>query len=164
MQLTEITKMSELLELAINDCKKLELSTYYPNHDVWHTHARNLVNEDSDKGCHVCLAGAVIAKTLKYEPSANVDPINFKDDVEMYFITALDHIKEGNWGEALSLFCMGLRKDLPYSKWEQLDAHMSKISLKSDFEGWKEFRRFLRDLEKALPLLKEAESKLNLYK
>ncbi len=59
-------KMSDLLEVAVDDAQKCNADPKYVlNMSRWHTPAYGV--------CHVCLAGSVIAKTLEGKPSEEYD-------------------------------------------------------------------------------------------
>jgi hypothetical protein len=61
-------KPSGLIRLALEDLKKcLANPDYEIDMDVWHS--------PTDEGtCHVCLAGAVMAQTLRLEPDGDLSP------------------------------------------------------------------------------------------
>ena len=51
-------KLSDLIDLAVADARRLDRTTYTPDSSVWHEPA-------DDDCCMICLAGSVIAETLK---------------------------------------------------------------------------------------------------
>ena len=72
--LNKITKLSELLEVAVNDYKKITKDNRYcfePN--LWHTKYKD-IHKSSNNRCNVCLAGCVIAKTLDIPSHKETDP------------------------------------------------------------------------------------------
>ena len=58
-------KLSDLIGLAVADARTLDRETYIPECWSWHTPVRN-------NKCRVCLAGAVIAGTLRVNPKTEV--------------------------------------------------------------------------------------------
>jgi hypothetical protein len=82
--------MSELLQLALDDLAKVERSKrYIVRMGIWHMYSR--VNGT----CSVCLAGAVMACSLKMPIKKNVKPEDF-DDETGYCWTALDCLRVGD--------------------------------------------------------------------
>ena len=94
-------KLSDLIELAITDARALNRETYVPNHCVWH-------NPEPNNQCSVCLAGAIIARTLGRRPEAKVaaesaeaalndgsEPIESR--AWRYALHAIDDAREGDW-------------------------------------------------------------------
>ena len=84
-------KLSDLLELALSDLEKCHKDKRYKlNMDTWH--AKN--NFNNEKLCRVCMAGAVMAKTL----NVGIDEIRNLDS--FYFetrdkIMAIDELRQG---------------------------------------------------------------------
>ena len=70
MQLTKSPPrlLSDLIELAIDDARKLDRKRYKPTFETWHEPQWHL----KDKTCLVCLAGAVIASTLECATTTQV--------------------------------------------------------------------------------------------
>lgn len=81
------TKPSELIRLALGDLRKCEDDPDYIIDMIsWHEPGRNT--------CYVCLAGAVMAKSLGADRYHDFEPDSFAD-VE-YLLFALDHFRAGD--------------------------------------------------------------------
>ena len=75
-------KLSDLLEIALDDLELVEADPHYAvNMNQWH-------NISSVNGiCHVCLAGAVMAGTLRADPGQHTMPIDYPRDVRRKLLT-----------------------------------------------------------------------------
>ena len=62
--------MADLLECAINDARKLNRSSYTPHHGQWHLSGYNIP-------CEICLAGSLIAGTLRVGANYTVTANSF---------------------------------------------------------------------------------------
>jgi hypothetical protein len=83
-------QMSALLELALDDLAKIEKNRRYTvSMGSWHVYSPNTDT------CFVCLAGAVMACSLKMPIEKNVKPEDF-DDETGYCLTALDYLRVGD--------------------------------------------------------------------
>jgi hypothetical protein len=90
--------MSELLTIALNDLEKVEKDPIYQvRMDVWHQG----IGRYGDQ-CAVCLAGAVLAKTLEVDPSLNASPgrMGSVDNVDQ--LLAIDKLRSGGVSLAAS--------------------------------------------------------------
>ena len=139
-------KLSDLIELAIADARKLDRYDYTPTWMTWHR-----LNPANGK-CMVCLAGAVIAGTLECARKTIID-IAAKDSVDPRSTTitderwgralqALDATREGNWNAAFSnLHGRYPAKDLRdaldalpkpchrlFNSWNRFYAHLASLS------------------------------------
>ena len=87
--------LSDLINLALDDLEECEKDpNYHINMLLWHC-------PDERAGyCEVCLAGAVMAKTLDASPACAVNPCNFPYHV-MNCLKALESVREGWITEAL---------------------------------------------------------------
>lgn len=81
------TKLSDLLELAVNDAKRCQKDKL--NMDTWHTF--------EDPICHVCMAGAVMAKTLHMPLRAAACPEELTNDWYEP-LCAIDAMRTGEFG------------------------------------------------------------------
>ncbi len=133
--------MAGLLKVAIIDARKLDRSIYLPYHNDWH---------DADSSaiyCEICLAGSVIAGSLKIAHSMTVSSRSFDERTEE-LLDALDKMRCGLWSEAF---------DLIYKRTPSLHIHDYLQALSppdhSTFDGWKEFDSHLASLESMLPQL-----------
>ena len=94
-------KLSEALRMAIEDFKaiiKNKKHGYYIDLDFWH-----IPRED---GCAVCLAGSVLAKTLKMPININITPTYFKDLSEKmkHFLRSINHFRNTNFHLSLRIW------------------------------------------------------------
>ena len=127
-------KMSELIRLAITDGQRLDREIYTPDAHTWH--------ELFDDGfCGVCDAGAVMAGTLKAEPSNQIDAEFF--GVEWgRALTALDAVREGAMVVAYARFT-----GKPMS---EVRGKVKKIRgpEHGEFEDWPEYELHLDELDR----------------
>ena len=87
-------KLSELTELALHDLSLCERSKKYMV-DMGHWH-------EPDRGlCYVCLAGSVMAKTLKTPVESYRLPYHFDEENKL---SALNYIREGEVDDACYYF------------------------------------------------------------
>lgn len=87
-------KPSELLTLALKDleaCKRD--SNYSISMSVWHSF------EPNDRQCYVCMAGAVMAQTMKVPLTKMIDPAYCAETRQLY---AINEFRMGNIKEGLS--------------------------------------------------------------
>lgn len=87
------TKLYQLLELAINDAEALQNDPRYKlDMGAWHDgiHPRNV-----DNACHVCMAGAVMARQLNATITDNVTPGCYDADINNK-LAAINHLRRGN--------------------------------------------------------------------
>lgn len=98
-------KLSDLLELALNDASKLNRDRYSMDSDVWHRNAQ----ERYDGKCGVCLAGAVMARTLKVPHRATCELDNVSNDERRLYdkLAAIDFARMGRIDEALMCLADG---------------------------------------------------------
>jgi len=83
-------KMSALITIALADLAKVERSKKYEViMGTWHDPSRF-----GDRVCAVCLAGAVMAKTLGADPSLQIYPERFPENESA--LCALDELREGD--------------------------------------------------------------------
>lgn len=99
-------KPSDLIELAINDLEKIERSKQYTvNMEDWHTPIYQHQDYNLQMNtCEVCLAGAVMAKTLKTPYGRGVSPANFEGlEGKLH---ALNLFRTGLINEGLASMCL----------------------------------------------------------
>jgi len=87
------TKLYQLLELAINDAEALQNDPRYKlDMGAWHdgTHPKNV-----DNACHVCMAGAVMARQLNATITDNVTPSCYDVDIDNK-LSAINQLRRGN--------------------------------------------------------------------
>ncbi len=133
-------KPSRAISQALDDLRKVERSSKYEvDMDIWHG-GRDLDDEFGDRKCTVCLAGAVMAKTLKKPMDQDVVPENFNKEVRKQLI-GLNQFRIGLVTSGLRSF--GIKK--PTS------------TLDRDIEDYDiDRRQFYRDLRKLAIDLKKA--------
>ena len=136
--------MNRLLTVAIEDARKLPPELYEPQSLRWHS----LTPYDL---CQVCLAGAVIAGTLKTPRDRTVYPQQLLGDATRK-LESLDFIRRGEWLRAFKCF---------YLRWPKIAAgrllHHLPSPSDTHFDGWDEFNRHLDSLEAIVPKLREIE-------
>ena len=142
-------KLSDLLNLAITDARKLDHARYTPMWMTWHR-PRPL-----DGKCMVCLAGAVIAGTLGCSTGTSIDiATSDSADPESTTITderwrralwALDSAREGDWLDAFralhgshpdgelydALEALPAPADTEFNDWNRLDAHLASLAARA---------------------------------
>ena len=136
--------MAGLLETAIRDARKLDRGNYHPHHAQWHC-------SDERPTCEICLAGCLIAGTLRVGPDYTVSANSFSPRAKRLLV-ALDDMRIGHWTGAF------------YHVYG-VDAHESlRVCLKDIptpdpyyFIGWLAFNRHLDSLEKLLPRLRQID-------
>ena len=101
-------KLSDLIEVALDDLEKTAVDPRYRvNMNTWHTPHKGV--------CHVCLAGAVMAQTLKLDPV-----VDYVRDRSLYAVdrklSALNNVRLGS--VQLALDNMGF-KDAPH--WSRME-------------------------------------------
>jgi hypothetical protein len=105
--------LSGLIRVALKDLRTVEASKAYKvDMDRWHTPEANGV-------CHVCMAGAVMATTLRCSPLAVVDTTSWLNGVEDK-LQAIDCLRGGNisWA-ARKIYGADSRKWLSAGKFEE---------------------------------------------
>ena len=84
---------SELLALALDDLKKCQADEQYSFY-MGNWHAPRDYNAEDDV-CNVCVAGAVIGKTLGANPKYSYTPSSYPNAIS-YKLMALDNFRMGN--------------------------------------------------------------------
>ena len=105
------TALSDLLDLAIRDARSLDRTVYTPHWRDWHrtrTECDPLTGMPIPKTrrCNICLAGGMIAGTLKAAPTAHVSmdaaaseqPLTARWEAALI---AVEYARAGEWGQAL---------------------------------------------------------------
>ena len=139
-------KLSDLLDLAIADARRLDDARYTPMWMTWHRPRR------LDGRCMVCLAGAVIAGTLGCATGTSID-IATSDSADPQSTTitderwrralwALDSAREGDWLDAFKALhgcypegelydaveAVPTPEEPEFHDWKQLDAHLVSLT------------------------------------
>lgn len=88
------SKLSDVIELAVRDLEACEADPrYVVDMNTWH--------ETFPRSCGVCLAGAVMAKTLETPWRETRVPADFPDDDDWNRLWALNSVRKGHVDEAL---------------------------------------------------------------
>lgn len=148
LQRDTLHNMSDLLEAAIDDARLLDPEHYQPVSFAWHS-------PDEDGPCQVCLAGSLMAKTLKVAPHQMLTPYRFPEDTQRMLL-AVEYMRSGNWYLAFIRFY----RVHPSSRVEYLLRELPTPS-NTDFIGWHSFRAHLDSLQAILPELRRIESLLD---
>lgn len=98
-------KLSDLLELALNDLASVEADPLYlVEMNMWHQPLIRVTPDDP--ACGVCLAGSVLARTLEV-PIDVISDGREQSDYDNRRLDALDYLRVGNVPEAIDV--AGLR-------------------------------------------------------
>jgi hypothetical protein len=131
--------LGELLEVALNDLVKVEQdSDYIVSMPVWHNGA------DNYNQCCCCLAGSVMAKTLKVERKAAYFPFYFNSSLKGKFY-AIENVRVGRIAQAY----VDLKQIFP----KELGKNYNIDTPSYDGPDGK-FHRFFRKLAKELKVIK----------
>ncbi len=130
---------SALIRLAINDLEVIEkLPQYTIDMGYWHQAANG-------NQCAVCLAGAVMARTLKTPFREYNTPLDFKDLDVQNKLAALDHFRCGRLYEGFRIMGLHDPKITPMSQAYIPDYHhhpegfklgMRNMADSLEFGGW----------------------------
>ena len=138
--------LSALLRVAIDDANGLNRRKYVPEAILWHVREYGV-----NPRCQVCLAGAVMAGTLGIDETQNVNDIYDDTDFSYKYyrnhMSALDELRQGDVACAVQELIGG-----DYWDYE----HLNRRVRYSEFEGWREFNAFLREMETLYDDLVEA--------
>jgi hypothetical protein len=125
-------KPSELIRVALRDLKEAEASPDYAVvMDEWH-------EPDSDGVCLVCLAGSVMAGTLKSDIDRKVFPHHFDKGTKRK-LEALDYFRDGD------ILCGFNELGIPYP-FQETEVEAPQY----DGDNPEEFHEYLTDLADAL--------------
>lgn len=94
-------KMSSLIKIALRDIRKAEATEkYIMDMNTFHSPTELVcsINEGAEvitrhEACVVCAAGAVMAFSLKADPTKSLDPDNFNKNQNQ--LAAIDHLRQG---------------------------------------------------------------------
>ena len=143
-------KLSDLLDLAVADARRLDRARYTPIWMTWHR-----PNPDSGR-CMVCLAGAVIAGTLGCSTETSID-IATSDSADPQSTTitdkrwrralwALDSAREGHWLDAFQALhgaypvgelydaveALPEPADPEFNDWDKLETHLASLAARAN--------------------------------
>ena len=138
---------SELITVALADLEKCEQDPRYEiDMGIWHQRGcyldpvQETMQSSCSMRCGVCLAGSVMAQTIRVEPDAVLEPDDFGGRTQGK-LRALDLFRMGSHAGALSQ--MGLHVGPPQSDEEQealgrlLDAHDGEVIYEENPEEFK---------------------------
>lgn len=132
--------LSQLIRLAVKDARRLEPEKYQPLYLVWHK------PQDVAAGwkqCKVCLAGALIARTLEAPRSAKVNPETPGYEPWRDALEALDWVRRGDYRRALKvLWKADIDGIIPPDYWQRYPP-----PVEPDFTNWTQFRAHLDSQE-----------------
>ena len=163
-------KLSELLEVAINDLLSLDRDKYIPIWDQWHTPGQtwrqalaemdeNIEIDSKDNiPCAVCLAGAVIANSVGASPTSFIDvteDVTFGDNhlIDEHDLIqklmALDFLRSGSIARACTT--MGIELTL------EQEAHFDSMYYNTGcaFTDWPTAENHMEKMSKLVTELKE---------
>ena len=152
--------MHELLALAIADAEKLDRRKYRPDSSKWHAPDSKLEcsgDPISSGFCEVCLAGAVIAGTLKCDPVDNMYPSQYDEEGYREKLTALDAMRTGSFILAYDFFYeKDASKEVMSEKLSNglVDLECKELVTDRDFRGWDKLASHLESMKKVVPELK----------
>lgn len=126
-------KMSEMVDLCIDDIKKVEASKGYAiRMSTWHS-------PDSNGLCHVCAAGAIIAKTLKAPKDDGASPRLFPAWTGA--LNAMDYMRSNELLYAIRAFYGAFEAETGGSK-AALNKAMKKAGIYFDGNDFNDKWRF----------------------
>ena len=136
--------MAGLLETALRDAGSLDRDLYNPNYNEWH-------NPDAGNFCEICLAGCLIAGTLKFDPSSYLTPTYFPNGTAR-LLDAIDNMRNGQWCKSFEL----VYNFTPPPRILDYLQSLSQVP-HSDFYNWDEFDSHLAALKRMLPQLQSVD-------
>lgn len=128
---------SQLLNIAIDDGRALDKHRYFPDAQWWHMPQK--INFHTV--CTVCLAGAVIAKTLVAPHTMNRSPARYR--TLQHQLLALDEFRKGNWLEGMHMLHLNT-VNMTIDQ-NHVVASLMPCSYRN-YVGWDEFYNFLDEL------------------
>ena len=158
---TDITKLSDLAQLAVEDARKLDRKTYWPDAGRWHEPRL----KDEQVLYHVCLGGAVIAGHGLAKDDEDTTPglvaqrlakgVMTTDNAIYHRLVALDSVRQGLYHSAER----AMHDNPSVALDSRLDEALHDIRQPryAKFCNWDEFGQFLDDLEqRVIPALRAA--------
>ena len=136
--------LADLLALAVRDARRLDAASYIPHSGNWHF--------PTQKGiCEVCLAGSVIAVSLRISRQVHAVPKTFTPIVQRQ-LHAIDYMRCGLWTHAFLILYD--RSAVP-----SIAQRLRSLPMPADasFRSWPEFNAHLDSLESIIPELREIE-------
>ena len=143
-------KPSDLLQLAIDDAMSVDRNIYVPNHLYYHQGANR-------KTCHICIAGSVIANTIKFPHNQETTPAKLLtdrriSDKDAQRLLAIDLAQSGLWTRALDN--LDINPDNTPGCQSVAAALEAKPNSHRDFRSWSEFDLHLDYIRSAIGVLR----------
>ena len=127
-------KLSELLRMAIRDGRTLDQAKYEPKSKVWHY--------PTEEGlCEICLAGAVLAGTLRFNQDVRVRSADQLPDGWDRAARALEFARQSRWHFAVEELT-GTTVD--HETWTKLQG--IPRNKHGRFQSWDGFVKHLKEL------------------
>lgn len=152
LQIRPPRRLSELIDLAVRDASLLDRTRYVPTWMTWHRpEYPGRKNRSKRAKCMVCVAGAVIARTLRCasdtiidvatQDSADPRSVTITDKAWREALWALDEARKGHWrtacrhlyGHQLERKLDDAVREIPapvtteFNDWRELDAHLASL-------------------------------------
>ena len=153
-------KLSDLIRLAVKDARRMNPDEYWPDAGIFHQ--RFEVNTEDwntehygppppPNACHACVAGAVIAGTLKTSPDEPRSPMSFEKgwSGSLY---ALDRIRCGDYDTAYLYHYIGYISPIEEQLSAELRMKLNHLSVNyppvhRGFANWEQFKAHIDSLE-----------------
>lgn len=141
-------KLSDLLELSLNDCAKVRRSKRYALHmNGWH----GTINGT----CYVCMAGAIMAQTLRCSPNTTYLPTDIENKESADGLRAVNLMRTGQFAQAqyqLSNKTFNKLTDEQHQAFEDANCLINdyfSYALDGGRAPWHVYRKAVRVLRKA---------------
>ena len=148
-------QLSDLLELAVRDMRSLDRQRYFPNAYEWHVpmqfYGDGVPPTDDGRRCACCLAGSVMAQTLKTPITENQCPYMYEMpemDGVTEKLTAIDSARMGDYRFAWDQLqdAVGRREELTKEQ-KDLLREINGPTSHQYFQSWEEADRFLERMD-----------------
>ena len=135
------SRLSDLIEMAIQDARSLDRDIYEPNAREWHLPTNGI--------CMVCLTGAMIAQTMGEDPETDTEPKDYYEEGWTEALYALNEARSGEYGYALIVMGMKLPEPAEDFRWRYPQPR------NQDFRTWEELDDHMASLEDVIRALRE---------
>ena len=144
-EFVQIDRPSQLIRVAVEDARKLDRGTYHPHAHLFHSPSfeRAFDKKSTFVECNVCLAGAVIAKTLRTRRWTNKGPSAYSWEIYDR-LKAIDDLRTG---DLYSACCRLWNNNFDMDKAMRLHEEIER-PVHCDFLGWKQMDAHLESLER----------------
>ena len=137
-EFVQLNRPSELIRVAVADARSLDRKKYFPDSVKFH-------ESPYGENCHVCLAGAVIARTLNADMHRSYRPGYYEYDIGCRLL-AIDALRVGNLKEAV--FNLGWHKRTGFDKSAILSTqNRLQRPVACNFLGWADMDKHLDSME-----------------